>query len=212
MNKRGRQILWIISSISFIGIACSYFFLPDQIPIHWNANWKIDGWADRNYIFLIGLFPMFTIIMFKYLPKFDPRRDNYKKHEKAYNILEIATVVLMIMLNWITVAAALEINVNVKLILSATIGITFIIIGNYMPTLKSNYFFGIKNPWTLSDDVVWRKTHKAGGYVFAVSGVLLLMMAFLQSSILNNITFGIIILGVVGINIYSYLVFHKLNK
>ena len=29
-----------------------------------------------------------------------------------------------------------------------------------MPSLKQNYFIGIKTPWTLENEMVWKKTHR----------------------------------------------------
>ncbi len=213
MNKLNRRILWILSILSFVGIGISYFYLPTKIPIHWDADWEIDQWANKESIFLLGMLPILVIAIFEFLPKFDPRRDNYKKHAKAYEILEITTVLLMIILDWVSVAASFQINTKiVTLIIPAIIGVMFVIIGNYLPTLKSNYFFGIKNPWTLSNDMVWRRTHKAGGYVFAILGILMVMMAFIQNIIFNRITITVMIVGMIGVNVYSYLIYRKLNK
>jgi len=212
MNKRSRKILWMISILSFLGICISYIYLPNQIPIHWNSNWEIDQWGNKKYIFLLGSLPILILAMFEFFPKFDPRKDNYKKHAKAYDMLELAIVILMIILSWATVAITFQIDIKMKLILPAAMGITFIIIGNYMPTLKSNYFFGIKNPWTLSNDVVWRKTHKVGGYIFAISGMLMMSMAFIQNPVWNSVIVAVITVGFVGVNVYSYLIYRKIKK
>ncbi|MDF2587951.1 MAG: putative rane protein [Anaerocolumna sp.] len=207
MNKYTRKILWMISILSLFGTTISYFYLPEQIPIHWNVNWEVDNLADKNMIFLLGALPILLIIMFRYLPKFDPRRYNYSKHGKAYEYIEIATVLLMIIMNWITIGVSLNININEKLILPLALGVLFLVIGNYMPRLKSNYFFGIKNPWTLSSDVVWRKTHKMGGYIFIIIGVLMIIMGIIQNKLMNNLTFLALIVGIIWLYIYSYLIY-----
>lgn len=212
MKKFSKSILLLVSILSFVGISISYFYLPDNIPIHWNYKMEIDGWANKNYIFLIGLLPCIMIILFEYLPKIDPRRDNYQKHQKAYYMIKLAIVSLFIVIGWITVATALGININLGFVLPVVIGFMLIFIGNYMPILKSNYYFGIKNPWTLSDDVVWRKTHKVGGYVFAIIGVCMLIMAFLNIASLNYIIVVLLIGGVIGIYAYSYILFRLINK
>ena len=38
--------------------------------------------------------------------------------------------------------------------------ILFIIIGNVMGRIRPTFFVGIRTPWTLADDEVWRKTHR----------------------------------------------------
>ncbi len=212
MNKTRKRILWLISVLSFLGLFLCYPYLPDKIPTHWNVNWEIDGWAEKKYIFLIGLLPVAMILLLDVLPKIDPKAENYRKHGKAYYTLQFALVILMIVLSWSTVAAALWEEFNVRKILSALMGIVFLVIGNYMPTLKSNFFMGIKNPWTLSNDVVWRKTHKAGGYVFAVSGILMILMTFINNFLFYYFSFTILAVGIIGVNIYSYLLYRKMRR
>ncbi len=212
MNKANKRILWIIAGLSFIGVCFTYPFLPEQIPIHWDVNWEVDDWTNKNYIFLIALMPIAILLLLDILPKIDPRRENYQKHGKAYYMLQIALVILMVMISWTTVATVLWKDFNIKKLLPAIMGIIFIIMGNYMPKLKSNYFVGIKNPWVLADDLVWRKTHKAGGYVFAISGIFMVFMSFIQNTVFNYFTFGVLLLGIFGINLYSYLLYRKINK
>lgn len=212
MNKTSKRILWIISSLSFIGVCFSYPYLPEQIPIHWDVNWKVDDWADKNFIFIIGLMPIAILLLLEILPKIDPRRENYKKNGKSYDMLQLAFVFLMIILSWATVASALWKNFSINKILPAFMGIIFIVLGNYMPIIKSNYFVGIKNPWTLANDLVWRKTHKAGGYVFAISGIFMVFMSIIQNTVFNYFSFGVLILGILGINLYSYVLYRKINK
>ena len=40
---------------------------------------------------------------------------------------------------------------------------------------------GIKTPWALSSDEVWRKTHRLGGKCFFVCGFLMFACAFLPN-------------------------------
>ena len=44
-----------------------------------------------------------------------------------------------------------------------------------MPKLKSNYYMGIKTPWTLSDDDIWLRTHRLGGKTMFAAGAMLLI-------------------------------------
>lgn len=207
-----KHILWIISILSFIGICFSYRYLPSKIPTHWNASWEIDKLSDKKYIFVIGLFPILSIVLFDILPKIDPKRENYKRQGKVYQIMTATIVFLMIILDWITVAAALQLNLRIEEILPISMGIIFVVMGNYMPLLKSNFFVGIKNPWTLTNDDVWRKTHKVGGYVFVISGILMIIMAFIQNTSFNMIGISVLIIGLLLVNVYSYILFRKTQE
>lgn len=61
------------------------------------------------------------------------------------------------------------------------IGIFFILMGNHLPQLKPNHFAGIRTPWTLKDDGVWRKTNRVGGYFAIITGIFIILSPlFLQ--------------------------------
>lgn len=201
----------ILSVLSFIGLSVMYSHLPDTIPIHWNINGEVDNYGSKAMIFLLGALPAAMWFLMMVLPKIDPRRENYKLHSKAYEVTIISIILIFIALSWITVYTALGHDIKINLYIPLLIGILFIVIGNYMPTIKHNYFFGIRNPWTLANEAVWKKTHKAGGYAFIIMGVLFGLDAFIQSR--NLIITSIILIGVliIAVNVYSYLIFRKIK-
>jgi uncharacterized membrane protein len=211
MNKISKNIVWVLSVLSYIGIIIYYPKLPEQIPTHWNLRWEINGWSDKKLILLLGLLPIIVLLINDFT-NVNPKRANNKKNIKVNNILKSGSSLLLIILNWVSIIIATGSDIKVKFILPAVIGIFFIILGNYMPVLKSNYLIGIRNPWTLSDELVWRKTHKAGGYIFIIIGLLMVIMSFLQTDIINKIGFTALIAGIIGINIYSYLIYQKIKK
>lgn len=43
------------------------------------------------------------------------------------------------------------------------IGVLFVILGNYFKTIQPNYFIGIKTPWTLENETIWKETHRMAG-------------------------------------------------
>ncbi len=47
------------------------------------------------------------------------------------------------------------------------------VLGNAMPALRPNWFFGIRTPWTLRDDRVWDRTHRVAGHALVGASVLL---------------------------------------
>ena len=51
-----------------------------------------------------------------------------------------------------------------------------------MPTFKPNYFVGIRTPWTLENETNWRKTHRLGGKVFMIAGVIITLFSLLLDS------------------------------
>lgn len=46
------------------------------------------------------------------------------------------------------------------------LAILFYYVGILVEKSKPNWFIGIRTPWTLSNEVVWEKTHKLGAKLF----------------------------------------------
>lgn len=81
-----------------------------------------------------------------------------------------------------------------------------------MGKIKSNWFVGIKTPWTLSSEEVWNKTHRFGGKMFILSGVLIGLSPFLPDNlVLINFIFAILIVSL-GTFAYSYFIYKKIDK
>ncbi len=207
MSKKGQIILWIITLVSFAGIVAVYHKLPDRVPIHWNSSWEVDGTASKNKMFLIGAVPALVNGLFYLLPIIDPRRKNYDA--KTYGLMRAVIVLMFVFLSWATVVTALDLGINDKFLLSVIIGIAFIAMGNYLPKVKSNFFVGIKNPWALSDPTIWRKTHKVGGYFFFIIGLLMLPMGVIDTTLYSNIVIGLLLIGILAVNIYSYILYRN---
>ncbi len=211
MSKINKKIMWFLTILSYAATLICYPILPERIPIHWNIRWEIDNWGSKNHLLFIGLLPAVILITFDSITKYRHGEIN-SKQLKVYRLLKAAIILLLILLNWMTVVIALGVPIKASVIMPVIMGIFFIVIGNYMPALKSNYFLGIRNPWTLSDEYVWRKTHRAGGLWFILMGLLMFFMSFIQNTAINIVILAVLLISAVGINIYSFLIYRKHGK
>jgi len=57
------------------------------------------------------------------------------------------------------------------------VGLTFIVLGNYLGRVEPNWFIGIRTPWTLESETVWRKTHRIAAWFFVLGGVIVVASA-----------------------------------
>src|SRR5690606_29877696 len=92
----------------------------------------------------------------------------------------------------------------------AAAGILYVITGNYMHTLKPNYFIGVRVPWTLDDPENWRRTHLlAGKWWFAGGLVLAISCLLVSSQVARTLMIAITcIISIVPV-VYSYLLFRR---
>lgn len=86
-------------------------------------------------------------------------------------------------------------------------------LGNYFQTVRPNYFIGIRTPWTLENEQVWKNTHRLGGKIWIVGGILIAILAVLiKNNHLFYIIFGVILAFMVVVpTIFSYTEFKKSN-
>ena len=77
-----------------------------------------------------------------------------------------------------------------------------------MKNAKRNWFIGIRTPWTLSSDRVWDKTHKIGGKLFKVAGLIALIGFFFLKHAIFFMIIPAILFSVYTI-IYSYVEYQK---
>ena len=120
---------------------------------------------------------------------------------------------MSVIVNGITYAAALGMEIEVGIIISILVGILLIALGNYMPKLQQNYTIGIRVPWTLNSTENWNRTHRLGGKTFILGGFLLIIAGFLGSVMGDYGTLAaliVIVLICAGVPaVYSFWLFKK---
>ena len=98
------------------------------------------------------------------------------------------------------------IQVNPINLVSLFLALLLIVIGNYLGKVRSNFLFGIRTPWTLSSDLSWNKTHRLGGKLFVLAGIVGLIGQVVPGDNALFILLGTMIPAVILMVVYSYLV------
>lgn len=182
--------------------------LPDKVPVHWGLNGEPNRYGSKLENLFLSALPLVLLILFKIIPAIDPKRESFQKHSKAYSILILFIILFISAMNLMGLFSALGYKINFSVVLPIFLGILFIVIGNYLSQIRPNYFVGIRTPWTLASEYVWRKTHRFGGYVFVIIG-LFSFFSFLLNGLGMYLFLAALIIGMVTIILYSYLIFKK---
>lgn len=215
MKNRKNKMNWILLALCLISLAGHLLILdklPETIPIHWNAAGEIDGYGHRSMDLIMGALPLGLWILMTVLPKLDPRKENYEKHQKVYGLITLLLTLVMIVLSWITALAGLGYNVDVGTLTPMVLGVVFVVMGNYMPKIRSNYFVGVRTPWAIENTWVWRKTQWMGGITFILMGVVIFGSVFLPVSLRMPLLMAVVFGGVIWDYLYSWLMFKKAKK
>ena len=83
----------------------------------------------------------------------------------------------MLVLFIIILAASLGYELNIGLIVIYLTLTLFLVIGNLFGKIRPNYFLGLRTPWTLDNEEVWRKTHRLAGAIWVWSTVVMFILA-----------------------------------
>ncbi|MBT3190323.1 MAG: SdpI family protein [Anaerolineae bacterium] len=179
-----------------------------QIPVHWNAKGEVDGYRGKTIGLLMGPATVFFLsILLAFLPRIDPRLKNLQQSQKAYEIVWGGVVLFMAILHLITILSVLGYAINMSAAMAFLLGILFMAIGNYLGKVRSNFMFGIRTAWTLSSEISWNKTHRLGGWLFFITGLLVFLSGLWRN---GELTFGLLFAGTLSSVIllfgYSYWV------
>lgn len=195
------------------GIILGFYFynhFPPVVVSHWGFNGKPDRGMSRTAasLFIPALITAMYLV-FLALPFLDPKRDRYQSFRNVYLIFRDLLMGFFLVVFSLTGLYNLGYNVNVGLIIPLLLGLLMIIMGNYMAKIKPNWFIGIRSPWTLSSENVWNKTHRLGGKLFMLFGIILIACAFLPKPLALILYIAGILLITLGSFVYSYVIYKK---
>lgn len=181
---------------------------PDKrLPVHWAASGVPNGFAGKTTV-LLGL-PLLAVglaALLAVIPWLEPRRLNLSQSAKAYTAGWAAILAVIGATQSAAVLYALGRERVAAVIVLAALGGLFLVVGNYLGKVRSNFFFGIRTPWTLSSELSWNKTHRLGGRLFVLLGVALILAAVIGS---GGLSFAVALVGsglIVAVTVvYSFL-------
>lgn len=203
----------ILGALWLIGLA-ALAFLPERVPIHWNAAGAVDGYGSPLVAALLPA-AIGTVIaaLTPLLPRLDPRGDNYRAFSGTYALIMNAVMLFMLGLQLVTLGFALGLPLDVARLIGAGVGLLLAAIGNELGRVEPNFFVGIRTPWTLAHPEVWRRTHWVGGRLFAGLGALIALTSLLLPPLFSA---PVILVGALGLTVfvfaYSYWQWRRLSR
>jgi uncharacterized membrane protein len=201
---------WLLVGLAFGYSAAMYARLPDQIPTHWDEAGRINGYTARAWgVWLMPVVLLAVAIIVPRLPAIDPRRENYEKFRPSYDLVVNAVMTMIAIMHVAVLGVGAGWPIPMERLTPLMIGALFVVIGNVMPRARPNWLFGIRTPWTLTNDRVWERTHRLGGLLFVIAGILLAVSAFiLPASALPVIIIGVVVAAIVPV-VYSYFIWRR---
>ena len=205
-NPKMRILTYLMAAAGLLLAAVLYPRLPEQIPTNWNLDGSVT-YGGRYTIFLTSGTGLVLAVLFDVLPKIDPRRENYQKFGGYYDLFCVLMEVFLLVMNGIILTETFRPGtLSVPMTVMLGTGFLFLFIGNAMPKFRSNFYMGIKTPWTISSEEVWRKTHRLGGKCFFAAGLVSILIAFLplDSTVLFGLYTAFLLISCLAPAVLSY--------
>lgn len=210
MNARKEFPLLIIVLLPFLYLGYLYANLPDTVPTHWNAHGEIDGWGSKSTLWIIPFVTsLLGYVLLSIAPKIDPKGQIKQMGAKYYQ-LKFIVVLFLAALGLYILYATQQQSMSSPKIIFILLGVFFTALGNYLPSVKPNYFIGLRTPWTLESPTVWKKTHRFTGKLWVLGGLAVIILSLVLPQSQNIIAFIAITFMITIVPlIYSYIWFKE---
>lgn len=163
-------------------LAASTFFslwvgssLPDVVPVHWGLTGNVDRYGSRFELLLMGPLLCLLAIGMTFLMRFLGR----DQHPTAVNAMYVASAGTSFFFTYLHIILVQNARGSIiDVVQWITVGICglFVLIGNIMIKVKRNPYVGIRVPWTMSNEPVWRESHRRTGNFWVYGGLGLIVL------------------------------------
>lgn len=203
---RSPRLAYVVALVMGLASAWAYPRLPPRVAFHWGLGGQPNGYSPK--LLVVVLLPAMVLAMrglFSVLPRIDPKGENYQKFSSTYWLILNGLILFMGLVHLATLAYGLGAPVRMDRVVAAGVWVLLMVVGNYLTRVQPNWFVGIRTPWTLSSESVWRRTHRIGGSLMVGGGALMAVTAFLPMGAQLPLLIGIMVLVAVVPVVLSYV-------
>jgi uncharacterized membrane protein len=201
----------VLLGATVVGTALAYPSLPEQVAVHFDASGTPDSYYGKPLgVALLPTVALGIYVLFRALPHIDPRGANYEAFRGAYDAMMLAILAFLGYIQGLVLAFNLGIDYPQNAAVFGGVGVLFAALGLLFRRAEPNWFVGIRTPWTLSDDRVWRRTHRVAGPLFVLAGAVMVAGVFLQVPT-EFLVGAVVAVAAVVPTVYSYVVYRRLG-
>jgi uncharacterized membrane protein len=165
------------------GLGVILFF---NLPAIWLPGKHFPLWSFPRVAtaFTLPTAALVIVLIFKSLARRDPLRRNYERFRLTYELCLDLAVALAIGTHLLILSQLMiyqgMVGRWITYVPTSLVGVILVLVGNVLPRLRPNSALGIRTRWTLRDQSVWMKTHRAGGYLVFIFGLALIVWTFID--------------------------------
>jgi uncharacterized membrane protein len=189
-------------------------WLPDKVPVHWNALGDVDRVVPRDEMFwnlmimplvLVGLAGMAVA-----LPWLSPAHFKIEPFRATYDYIMGILGLMFFYLGVVVLLAYMGEIIDVARWIVGGMLVGLGLLGNVLGKVKRNFWVGVRTPWTLASDVVWERTHRLAAWLFVAGAAVGLVLLLLDFNAL--IAFAPFVVAALAPVVYSLVLYKRLEK
>ncbi len=219
MNKyrplwvRSLAICAVVVMLMLCGSIWVWMELPAdaRLPVHFGMDGQVNRYGSKaEALLLMPGVVAFLVLIIALLPVIEPRQKHLQQSMPAVLTIMVGVVVMMAVVHGAMLALAQGHAVNIGRLVCGVIGLLWVLIGNLLGKLRSNFFVGVRTPWTLSSELAWDKTHRLAGKLFVGVGLLSVLSALLANEwlMVGVLVFGTLTAVLVTV-VYSFWIWRQ---
>jgi len=224
-------IKWLLAALTLVSTIIMLFVFPDTIPVHFDIHGVADRWGSKYEMLVLPIMSIACLFVFEGISRLYTSRLRKEISDKQKSEIRSNLSVLKI-ITWVILILFLIMNAfflytsysqvypekdlpefDVIRAVCITMGIVFIIMGNYMPKTRRNSTIGFRLPWTLYNDTTWNKSNRFASYVMMITGAIISISALFTKGITAPIVMiTLVLISIVIMSVYAYSVYRVERK
>jgi len=214
MTRYFKYLIWPIALVPLVYLLSIWQGLPEEMAMHFDLKGNPDRYGNKSELLIMAaaLSAMSILIYFglSNIYKIDPKKYAADNKDRLHR-MGFAIAIFIVALTCFIIYSTSKGNMRISMrYIFAGIGLLLCLMGNYMHTIKPNYFAGLRLPWTLNNEDNWRKTHLLAGKLWFIGGLVIAILCLLVPGTAAIVLFFIatIVLILVPV-VYSYRLYKK---
>lgn len=179
-----RSYLVGIALVVFSAVASILAFpeMPAEMATHWNGAGEVDGqMAKGNGLALFPALSASMLGLFAVLPRIDPLGENVAQFREEYDTFVVLMLAFLTYVHLLVIAVNAGYEFEIVQALAPAIGGLLYYSGILLEHAEQNWFIGIRTPWTLSDEKVWKRTHERAAPLLKFSAIVAVVSALVPT-------------------------------
>jgi uncharacterized membrane protein len=212
MSPKRRTIAGLgIVALTVAASVIVYPDLPEQMAIHFDSAGQPDDYLSKPLgVAIIPALALGLVALFGVIPHLDPLGENFAEFERYYDLAVLVTIGILAYVQALVLGYNLGYEFAIQQVLAPVLAVVGVTFGYVIENAKQNWFIGIRTPWTLSNEEVWRRTNERSGILFKIAG-LLALLAVPFPEYFEIFAIAPLALAALIPTIYSYILYRRIE-